>query len=174
MILDAFPHILHAQLVDTRQVLGVNLNSGMETVLTSAAAGGFTMAFPAPIPTQFTLKTPASVTFDLAGDTDQVVVGAPSGFFELTFTPEMATDVRADYYDVLLHRIEAGALKTERIYTVTAPSVRIDVSLLAPGADYVFEVRSFKGHPQAARGDFAPVDYPYGSAIVFTRTFKTS
>jgi hypothetical protein len=174
MLLDSFPRILHVQLIDTRNVLGVDLNSGMETVLTSVAAGGFAMAFPAAIPMQFALRTPANVTVDLAGNSDQVAVGAPSGVFELTFTPEMATDVRADYYNVLLHRIEAGALTTERIYTVTAPSVRIDGSLLAPSTDYVFEVRSFKGHSQASRGDFAPVDYPYGSAIVFTRTFRTS
>jgi len=74
----------------------------------------------------------------------------------------------------VLHRIVAGTLTTERIYTVTAPKVRIDGALLMPGADYVFEVRSIKGHPQAPHGDFAPVDYPYGAAIVFTRTFKAS
>jgi hypothetical protein len=74
----------------------------------------------------------------------------------------------------VLHRIAGTALTTERIYTVTAPAVRIDGSLLVPGADYVIEVRSYKGHPMAQHGDFAPVDYPYGSAIVFTRTFKAS
>jgi len=26
----------------------------------------------------------------------------------------------------------------------------------------------------APRGDFTPVDYPYGAAIVYTRTFRTS
>ena len=26
----------------------------------------------------------------------------------------------------------------------------------------------------ASHGDFAPVSYPYGSAVVFTRTFKPS
>jgi hypothetical protein len=46
--------------------------------------------------------------------------------------------------------------------------------VLAPGADYVFEIRSYAGHVMAPRGDFAPVDYPYGSAVVFTRTFKTN
>jgi hypothetical protein len=29
-------------------------------------------------------------------------------------------------------------------------------------------------HLLAPHGDFAPVDYPYGSAVVFTRTFRTS
>lgn len=174
MLLDSFARIQHVQLVDTRKVLGVDLNSGMETVIAAAAAGGFTMAFPAAIPMQFTLATPMNGTVDLAGDSDQVAVGPTSGPFELSFTPEIAAELRADYYDVVLHRIAAGALTTDRIYTVTAPKVRIDGSMIVPGADYVFEVRSYKGHPQAQHGDFAPVDYPYGSAIVFTRTFKAS
>ena len=173
-MLDAFPPVLHVQLVDTRQVLGVTLSSGMETVIASVPGTGFTMAFPAAIPTQFQLATPASGVVDLAGTTDQLAVGAPTGSFVLSFTPEAAAGLRADYFDVVVHRIAGGALSTERIYTVTAPTVRIDGALFAPGADYVFEVRSYKGHPKAQHGDFAPVDYPYGAAIVFTRTFKAS
>ncbi len=174
-MLDPFPRVLHVQLVDSRQVLGVTLNSGMETVIQSGASG-FTMAFPAALPTQFTLATPANGMVDLVGGSDQVAVGPAIGVFELAFIPEAATDMplRADYYDVVLHRIVSGNLTTERIYTVTAPKVRIDGALLMPGADYVFEVRSYKGHPQASHGNFAPVDYPYGAAIVFTRTFKAS
>jgi hypothetical protein len=179
MLLDRFPRILHVQLVDTRQILGVTLASGMETVLTAATASSkFTMAFPAPLATQITLTTPAQGVVDLAGDTDQVAVGAPRGVFRLAFAPEAGTDLRVDYYDVVLHRITttggASGLTTERIYTVTVPSVRIDGAVLAPGADYVFEIRSFKGHPRAQHGDFSAVDYPYGAAVVFTRTFKTS
>ena len=179
MLLDRFPRILHVQLVDARQSLGVTLASGMETVVTAATASSkFTMAFPAPLATQITLTTPAQVIVDLAGDTDQVAVCAPGGVFTLGFTPEAGTDLRVDYYDVVLHRITTTGgvpgLTTERIYTVTAPAVRIDGAVLAPGADYVFEIRSFKGHPRAQHGDFSAVDYPYGAAVVFTRTFKTS
>jgi hypothetical protein len=173
--LASFPRIVHVQLIDSRTALGVMLNSGMETVLAEGATG-FTMAFPAALPTQFTLATPGNGVVDLVGGSDQVAVGPATGTFQLAFTPEAATDtpLRADYYDVVLHRIVAGTLTTERIYTVTAPTVRIDGALLLPGADYVFEVRSYKGHPQAPHGNFAPVDYPYGAAIVFTRTFKAS
>jgi hypothetical protein len=179
MVLDPFPRVLHVQLVGTRQVqaLGITLSSGMETVIASAAAGGFEMAFPAAMPMQFKLTTVADVMveFDLAGDSDQVAVDPASGPFDLSFVPEdQATGLRADYYDVVLHRIANGGLTTERIYTVTAPKVRIDGALLIRGTDYVFEVRSYKGHPSAQHGDFAPVDYPYGAAIVFTRTFKAS
>jgi hypothetical protein len=56
---------------------------------------------------------------------------------------------------------------------VTAPEVKIDAALLAAGTDYVFEIRSYSGHAMAPHGDFAPVDYPYGSAVVFTRTIRT-
>lgn len=174
VMLGDFPTAVHVQLVDSRQVLGVVLSSGMETLVGASAGGGFRLEFPAAIPTQMTLTTPGGGKLDLAGDSDQLAAGSPTGAFVLDFVPEAGTDLRADYYDVLLHRIAAGELTTERIFTVTAPRVRIDGALLVPGADYVFEIRSFKGHIAASRGDFAPVDYPYGSAVVFTRTFKTA
>jgi hypothetical protein len=50
----------------------------------------------------------------------------------------------------------------------------MDGSVLVAGADYVFEIRSYAGHVMAPRGDFAPIDDPYGGAVVVTRTFKTS
>jgi hypothetical protein len=173
-LLGVFPLVLHVQLVDTRQALGLTLVSGQETVLAASTGGGFKVAFPAPMPTQIKLATPAQGVLDLSGTADQLAAGAPTGAFTLTFTPEAGSDLRVDYYDVTLHRIVAGELTSERVYTVTAPSVRIDGTVLVSGADYVFEIRSYKGHVRAPLGDFAPVDYPYGSAIVFTRTFKTS
>ena len=146
----------------------------METVIAASAGGGFKMSFPAAIPTRITLDTPATGRVDLVDNIDQIPVGAPTGAFTLAFTPETGVGLRADYYDVYLHRINGGALTPERIYTITAPQVRIDGSVLTSGAHYVFEIRSYAGHVMAPRGDFAPVDYPYGSAVVFTRTFKTS
>jgi hypothetical protein len=178
-MLDSFPRVLNVQLASTRPLLGVSsVTSGMETVIAASAADaagvGFKIAFPAAIPTGIMLATPANGMVDLAGDSEQVAVGPASAAFTLVFAPEVGPDLRVDYYDVVLHRIVGSALTTERIYTVTAPKVRIDGALLVPGADYVFEIRSYKGHPRAPHGDFAPVDYPYGSAIVFTRTFKAS
>jgi hypothetical protein len=177
-LLDSFPRVLNVQLASSRPLLGVSsVTSGMETVVTAsadAATVGFKIAFPAAIPTGIMLATPANGMVDLAGDTDRLAAGPATGPFTLVFSPEVAPDLRVDYYDVVLHRIVGSALTTERIYTVTAPRVRIDGALLAPGADYAFEIRSYKGHPRAQHGDFAPVDYPYGSAIVFTRTFTTS
>jgi hypothetical protein len=176
-LLASFPHVLHVQMIDSRSVLGVSLNSGLETVIATTGAGGFKIVFPAPMATQIKLATPTKGTLDLSGAADQLAagpVGASSGSFTLSFTPEAGTDLRADYHDVLLHRITVDGLTTERIYTSTAPSVRIDGAFLVPGSDYVLEIRTYKGHVMAPLGDFAPVDYPYGAAIVFTRTFTTS
>jgi hypothetical protein len=180
-MLDSFPHFLHLQIVNTRPVLGINgltLTSGIETVAISAN-NQLDVRFPVAIPTHMTLTTPAPAVVDLVGPDDHVAVGPVGGTFTLTFTqevpkPPILDDLHVDYYDVTLHRIVGSALTTERIYTVTAPAVRIDGAVFVPGAEYVFEVRSYKGHPKAQRGDFSVVDYPYGSASVFTRTFKTS
>lgn len=172
--LDQFPVILHAQIVDSRKVGTINLYSGLETVLTpSPSSGSFKMIFPAAMATGITLATPAAAApLDLAGDADQVPAGAPTGTFVLSISTEAGD--RPDYYNVLLHRLVGDTLTTERIYTVTNPEVRIDPSVLVGGAEYVFEIRSFKGAPMAARGDFTFVQFPYGSAVVFSRTFKTS
>jgi hypothetical protein len=176
MMLDGFPHVVHVQIVNTRTVSGLGglaLTSGFETVVTSQG-GQFDVKFPAAIPTHMTLTTPTRGIIDLSGPSEQVAVGAPTGPFTLDFTPETGAGVRADYHDVILHRIIGGALTPERIYTVTAPKVRIDGSRLLSGADYVLEIRSYKGHLGAVHGDFSAVDFPYGAAMVFTRTFKTS
>jgi len=169
------PRVLHVQLIDPREALGVTLASGMETVIAAPPnTTTFSIAFPAPLPLQIALATPANGTVDLAGAADEIAVGAPGGVFTLTFTPETGSDLRADYFDVVLHRFGPAGLTTERIYTVTAPQVRIDGAVLAPGADYVFEIRTYKGHPRVIHGDFSAVEFPYGATIVFTRTIKTS
>lgn len=171
------PRALHFQLFDTRVALGVPLISGMETVILSTSTAfpvAFSVVFPAPLPRQISLATPANGTVDLAGPADQIAIGAPSGAFTLTFTLETGPDLRADYFDIVLHGFGPTGLTTERIYTVTSPTVRIDGAALAPATDYVLEIRTYKGRPRAQHGDFSAVDYPFGATIVFTRTFNTS
>jgi hypothetical protein len=175
--LDGFPALLHLQMATTRtvaQLADLSLTSGIETVVITGEMQS-DVEFSAAIPIRFELTNPAQTTFDLSGGPDRVAVGPGGGAFRFTFATESATapaDLRADHYDVVLHRIEGGALTVQRIYTVTSSSVRID-GVLETGNDYVFAVRSFRGHPNASRGDFATVTYPYGSAVVFTRTFRT-
>lgn len=177
--LDQFPVILHAQIVDSRKVGNINFHSGLETVLTPSS-GRFEMTFPAAMATGIHLATSAAAApLDLAGDADQISAGAPTGTFLLSLSTEQDVPL-PDYYDVVLHKLVGDTLTTERIYTVISPgagidpTVRIDASVLVGGAEYVFEIRSFKGAPMAARGDFTAVQFPYASAVVFSRTFKTS
>ncbi|HEX3763248.1 MAG TPA: hypothetical protein VHW23_31355 [Kofleriaceae bacterium] len=176
-MLGSFPTAVHVQMVDPRTAmpLGVTLYSGIEAVVPASDSGEFKLSFPAAIPTQITLTTAAGPPLDLVDNTDQIPTGPLTGQFTLDFVPETGVGLRADYYDVYLHRINGTMLAAlpDRIYTVTTPQVKIDASLLASGADYVFEIRSYSGHVMASRGDFAPVDYPYGSAVVFTRTVRT-
>jgi len=165
-----FTRLLHVQLVSRREVLGVTLNAGIETAITSPTVTDLKITFPATIPNTVTLTTSAGkLVLDANDDVD---LGPASGMFTLDFVPE--DGLRADYYDVTVHQIAESALVAKRVYTVTVPQVVIDGATLTPGAVYVFEIRSFKGHPDAGTGDFRPVSYPYGSAIVFTRTFHTS
>jgi len=184
--LAGFPLILHVQLVDQRsvplaiqgQTVNVALTSGIEAVVVQSDDGTgtgnkFQTAFPAAIADKIKLTTPVGA-LDLAGAVDQLAAGSPSGPFLLDFTLESGADLRADYHDVILHRISSGKPVPVRVYTVTQPHVRIDPAVLATNADYVFEIRTYKGHPQASHGDFRPVDYPYGAAIIFSRTFRTS
>jgi hypothetical protein len=168
-------YIAHIQIAGDRSVPGLNttLTSGMEEILQIAPDGTFTAAFPAPFATQIALTTQLGKLALDGGASDQVSVGSPHGTFTLDFTPVAGTNLRADYYDVILHRITPTGFTVERIYTVTSPSVTIDGASLAPNSDYAFEIRTIKGHPQASLGDFAFVDLPYGSAIVFARTIHT-
>jgi hypothetical protein len=176
--LESFPPVFHVQIFKTRQVHApeLSLNSGLATVIASGDTGdilNFGLSFPAALATKIELVTPAA-TVDLSGASDHIAAGPASGSFTLRFMVEAATSTRNDYYDVLLHRVDSGALIPQRIYTVTEPTVHIDGSVFVPGAEYVFEIRAIKGHVMAPRGDFAPVDFPYGTAVVFARTFKVS
>jgi hypothetical protein len=171
--LDGFSRLLHVQLVSSRRVLGVALDSGMETAIASSSSINFKLTFPAAVPTMITLATPANPRIALDGDDEPIDIGPAPGTLTLDFVPELG-QAPPDYYDVTLHQLDADARITRRVYTVTAPHVELDGTQLTPGAVYVLEIRSFKGHPDAASGDFRPVSFPYGSAIVFTRAFRAS
>jgi hypothetical protein len=178
--LDAFPHLVHMQITNTRTVAGtagLRLTSGIETVALSAATED-DVRFSAAIPVRVQLTNPAQQAFALDGAGEQVAVGPAGGVFTLQFAAEATSanapsDLRIDYYEVTLYRIDGATRTAQRVYTVTAPAVRIDGPALVSGVEYVFEIRSYKGHPKAQRGDFSAVDYPYGSSVIFTRTFKT-
>lgn len=184
--LTGFPLAEHIQIVGTRSVPGpasmVTLTSGMEAVaLVSPTTGSAALSFPAPLPLGITLTPPglAAIPLDDANPSEQNPVTAATGTFKLAFTPEAG--LRGDYYDVVVHQIGDKGLTAERSYTIlglpeTAPvaelSVSIDGAVLAAKHDYTFELRSYHGHPRASKGDLSTIDYPYGAAIVFSRTIS--
>lgn len=171
--LDHFSRLLNVQLVSKREVLGVALASGMETAIASPSSENFKLTFPAAIPTHITLATPLNSALALDGADEGVDVGPAGSPLTLSFVPDI-TDASADYYDVTLYQLDSGALVARRIYTVTTSQVAIDGAVLARGATYVFAIRSFKGHPDARSGDFRSISFPYGSALIYTRTFHAS
>jgi hypothetical protein len=166
------PMIANVQLLGDRQVLGASLLSGLENIVQLDGQGGYVSTFPAPLATQISLTAP-DIKVALDGASDQVAVGTVHGTFSLDFTPESGAGIRGDYYDIILRHFTQNGLVTDRIYTVTSPSVKIDSALLTANTDYAFEIRAIKGHPQAPHGDFAPIDFPYGQTTLSPRTFKT-
>jgi hypothetical protein len=78
---------------------------------------------------------------------------------------------RRHHYDVTLFRVVGTALTAVRIYTVTAPAVRVDRSDLARGGEYVLEIRGYVGRPDAQRGDFRAALPSQQLVSRFTRTF---
>lgn len=167
--LAAFSRLLDVQLYATRTVSGVMLSSGMASAVLADDFTNLAPRFVAAIPAAVRLEAPGKA-LDLIKDPDGAMLGPPARA-TLAITPEATPGTRADYYDVLLHRIDGNRLTTERIYTVISPQLVIDAAALTAG-DYVLEIRSYAGHPDASHGDFTKVSYPYGSTVFFTRTFK--
>lgn len=172
-LFDDFSTMFHAQRYAARTVSGIELVSGMESATTGSTLSGLTAVFPAAIPRAVMLDI-GGVSADLIAGPEGAAVTA--GAAVLHITPETAAGTAADYYDVVLQRLDtvAGGLVTERVYTVIAPQVSIAAGTLKPNTDYVFEIHAYRGHPQAAIGDFRTVAYPYGAVQLFTKTFHTA
>lgn len=163
-----YPEIVHLQLSAPRTVSGgPTLYSGLSTLTpttgttSGAAALDFSVASALP---PFTLGGS-----DLA-NLDRVQLAAGTEPLELMFAVEAAPQ-KTDYYEVILHRVTGTSIVAERIYTITAPPLRIDRTLLANNAEYVIEIRAFNGAPGAAVGDFTRYTPTQSSAVVFTHTF---
>jgi hypothetical protein len=166
--LAAFSRLLNVQLYSTRTLDSdrISLSSGMSSAVLADGFANLAPRFLAAIPAAVRLEAPGKA-LDLIEDPDGVAFGPPARA-TLTITPEATPGTRADYYDVILHRIAGGQLTTERVYTITSPVLVIEAAALTSG-DYVLEIRSYAGHPDVSHGDFAPVSYPYGSTVFFTR-----
>ena len=128
----------------------------------------------------YTLDTPAALavppyllgTTDLGVD-DHVALPAGTGPLTLTFGAvalQGAVDT-SDYYEVVLHQVQASGITPVRTFRVPGRTVSIDRSLLTTGSEYVFELRSFAGAPQAKMANFTTYTVPQSQGVMYTRTF---
>lgn len=163
--LSGFPHVAHIQVTADRSVpSGPTLTHGLVAV--REVAGGradFDINVAMPLP-PFMLGTLDLSTMDdvpLPAGTDPLV---------LTFATEPVR--MSDYYEVLLHRIDGTSTVVERVYTILQPTLTIDRSVLTLANDYVFEIRAFRGAPDAALADFTRYLSTQASAVVWTHTFE--
>jgi len=114
------------------------------------------------------------------GDTDLGLedhVALPAGTAPLALTfgsiaaqGDDAVDT-SDYYEVVLHQVQGAGITPVRTFRVPGRSVSIDRGLLTAGSEYVFELRSFAGAPQAQLTDFTTYTLPQSQGVMYTRTF---
>jgi len=166
--LSVFPQVAHLQLTaDRTPPGGPTFTSGLAAVMpvaTGTASFDLTIAMPIP---------PMRLgTADLS-TTDGVMLAAGTEPLVLTFAVEPApTYVPADYYDIALHRVSGTTAVLERVYTVTAPTLTFERSILAAGTDYVLEIRAYRGAENAKLADFRTYKSTQSSGVVWTRTFR--
>ena len=73
---------------------------------------------------------------------------------------------------ITLYEIANNALTPVRIYHVTtAPTAKIDASLLQTGHRYVLGITSRIGFPMAAQGDYRTVTWPFSNTTTMAATF---
>ena len=162
--LSVFPQVAHLQVTADRIVSGgPTLTHGLAAVMpivNDRAQFDINVAMP--------LVPYMLGSIDLAS-TDGIRIPAGSDPLVLTFNRE--TDGLADYYDVLLHRVSGTSTVVERVYTIVAPTLTIERSILTAGTEYVFEIRAFRGAPKAKLTDFTEYLPTQSSAVVWTHTF---
>lgn len=119
-----------------------------------------------------TLEVPLAIDVQLDGA--PLPATLPADPSRLSFAFDSA--YLADYYEVTLYRLAAGALVPVRVYvgldvTAARPTIQIDPSIVTAGATHVFAIRTYRGRPRAPIGDFRTVDYFQAAGTVFTSTF---
>jgi hypothetical protein len=166
-----FPHVVHVEVTNQRMLGNVTLTSGFSAVVASNTYA-FTSTFLVAAPTKLTLHRGAD-SLDLDNGTDGSLLPAGTDPLELRFEVEADPDLTTDSFEVTLHELMNNKVEPRRIFIAAERKVRIDPSLLAPGREYVFEVRAFHGRPESPRANFAVNTYPQYAATIFSRSFKT-
>lgn len=173
-LLPDVPGLAYGQFSSSRLVTNttIPLVSGYVSAVTAVAGS----------PGSYALDTAAAIvvppfmlgSLDLAV-ADHAMLATGSGPLEFTFGATVIGDAdaidTADYNEVVLHQLTAAGTTPVRTFRVLERSVSIDRSLLASGSEYVFEIRSFTGAPQAGVGDFTVYVVPQSQSVTFTRTF---
>jgi hypothetical protein len=170
---DAFPRIVHVEVVNQRVKGLITLTSGFSAVVTSIDYN-FTSDFSVAAPTGIKLLQngmPIADLENLADESTPLPMGTAP--VELVFGIEPGAMLLADSFEILLYSIANNKLDLQRIYTVTDRKLTIEPGFLQPATEYVFEVRAYRGRPDIPRGNFATNAYPQFAVSLFTRTFKT-
>jgi hypothetical protein len=129
------------------------------------------------------IGTTLSGTSLVTGSDPVLVTAAPTFDVDFKIEPDAGSFTGAvDYVEVTVFELLGGALAPIHVYVTTevardpdgtlAAPIQIDGSQLATGIDYVLQIRSVRGAPIAARGDFETVTFPQAMATMFTRTFR--
>jgi hypothetical protein len=162
--LTVFPQLGHVQMVASRMVSGgPSLPHGVAGVAPiSGGTAAFDTSVAMPVP-PFLLGTFGTA---LADDAD-----LPAGTGPLVLSWDIEANAAADYFEVVLHRIEAGSAVPERAYTTTAKTLTLDRADLTKDLEYVFQIRAFRGAPFVQLADFTRYLPTQSTAVVWTHTF---
>ncbi len=160
----AFPKLGHVQMVASRSVVGgPSLPHGIAAVapiLGDSAAFDTSVAMPQP---------PYSLDGFDVGVVDHADL--PAGTAPLVLNWKTETSATTHYYEVVLHRIEAGSAVPMRAYTTTARTLTMDRSVLTTNSEYVLQIRAFHGAPFVQLADFTRYLPTQSTAVVWTHTF---
>jgi hypothetical protein len=167
-----FSRAVHLEVVNQRMLGSLVLSSGFAAVLTSNDLN-FTSDFAVAAPIRIRLLRGGTQVADLEAAADGATLPAGGEPLELVFDLESDPGLASDSFDISVYAIQGANLKLQQIYTTTDRELTLDPAALLPDTEYVFEIRAYRGRPNAARGDFAANTYPQYAASIFTRSFKT-
>ncbi len=162
--------VLFAYVANRRQVGATGLTSSLASLTTASVGMTAAPSFGVPLATTIMLGA-----HDLAGGTDGQVIDATP--LTLTFGVEAAPsgDLVLDYFEVVLLRTDGATPVPVRVYVgtdVVTRSIRFDPAVMEPGIPYVFAIRTYRGRPDARRGEFRRITYPQVMGTVHSFSFS--
>ncbi len=160
-MLTGYPRVVSTLLYAYRTSHGVNLISSMQEAvkdLTSIQS----VTWRAPLAKAIML---GSTSLSGADDTPFT---ATTGQITLVFTPDNSN---AHDWIITISELANSTLTPVRVYHVTAPTAKIDASLLETGKTYEVTITSRVGLPMASQGDYRVVSWPFSTSTTAAATF---